>query len=175
MTSLIVAFLLIIASLLVLLVLVIGIVFLLDMFLELPYVGTRRSKVKTIMELSAIKEHETLVDLGSGDGRLLVEAAKRGAQAIGYEINPILIFVTIIHAKLRGVRSQVKVYQTSLWKADLAVADVVLVYAMRKTMPRFEELIYKNCKKGTRIVVNTNPFPNKKPAKEENGVFLYKV
>jgi ubiquinone/menaquinone biosynthesis C-methylase UbiE len=173
MLSVIAGLLLTIASLMVLFVLVIGVVFLFDIFLELPYVGTRRAKIKTIMELSKIQEGETLVDLGSGDGRLLVEAAKGGAHAIGYEINPFLVFVTIIHSKLRGVREEVKVYQSSLWKADLAIADVVLIYAMRKTMPRFEEFIYKNCKKGTRIVVNTNPFPNKKPQKEENGVFLY--
>ena len=167
--------LLIIASLLVLFVLVVGIVFIFDLFLELPYVGTRRSRIKTIMELANIRDGETLVDLGSGDGRLLIEAAKRGAHAIGYEINPFLIFVTIIHSKLRGLRESVKVYQASLWKADLAVADIVLVYAMRKSMAKFENLIYKNCKKGTRIVVNTNPFPSKKPQKEENGVFLYIV
>lgn len=127
------------------------------------------------MEQAKIKEGETLVDLGSGDGRLLIESAKRGAHAIGYEINPFLVFITLIHAKLRGVRDYVKVYQSSLWKADLAIADVVLVYAMRKTMPRFEEFIYENCQKGTRIVVNTNPFPNKKPIKEKNGFFVYKV
>lgn len=175
MPSIIAGLLLTIASLMVLFVLVIGIVFLFDLFLELPYVGTRRSKIKTILDLSKIKEGETLVDLGSGDGRLPIEAAKRGAHGIGYEINPFLVFVTIIHAKLRGVGDYVKVYQTNLWKADLAVADVVLVYAMRKTMPRFEEFIYKNCKKGTRIVVNTNPFPGKKPEKEKDGVYLYKV
>ena len=127
------------------------------------------------MELAKAKEGETLVDLGSGDGRLLVESAKRGAHAIGYEINPFLVFVTIIHAKLRGVRDCVKVYQSDFWKADLAIADVVLVYAMRKTMPRFETFLYKNCKKGTRIVVNTNPFPGKKPEKEKDGLYLYKV
>jgi len=175
MSSIIAGLLLTIASLLVLFVLVIGIVFFFDLFLELPYVGTRRSKIKTILDLSKIKEGETLVDLGSGDGRLPIEAAKRGAHGIGYEINPFLVFVTIIHAKLRGVGDYVKVYQTNLWKADLAVADVVLVYAMRKTMARFETLIYKNCKKGTRVVVNTNPFPGKKPEKEKDGVFLYIV
>jgi len=45
----------------------------------------------------------------------------------------------------------------------------------RKTMPKFEDFVYKNAKRGTRIIVNTNPFSNKKPQKAENGIFLYEI
>ncbi len=127
------------------------------------------------MQFAGIKKGQTVVDLGSGDGRLLVESAARDAFAIGYEINPLLIAITLIHAKLKGVAPNVSVYKSDLWKADLKIADVVFIYAKRKTMPRFEKFIFENCQKGTRIVVNTNPFPNKKPVEEANGVFHYKV
>lgn len=149
--------------------------FFFDLFLELPYVATNRKKIETIMKFADIKQGQTVVDLGSGDGRLLIKAATLGAFAVGYEINPFLIGVTLVHAKLKGVAPNVSVYKSNLWKADLKIADVVFVYAKRRTMARFEEFVYKNCQKGTRVVVNTNPFPGKKPIKEENGVFLYKV
>lgn len=146
-----------------------------DFFLDLPYVATDRQKIDSIIKLAKIKKGETVVDLGSGDGRLLFAAAQRGAHAIGYEINPLLIVLTHIHAKLKGLVDQIELRRQNLWKADLAVADVIFVYGRRKNMPKFEEFIYRNAQKGSRVVVNTNPFPNKEPQKSANDFFLYQV
>ena len=146
-----------------------------DAFLDLPYVATQRHKIEVIMKFAQVKKGETIVDLGSGDGRLLFASAAKGARAIGYEINPLLIFLTLLHAKLKGLSDNIVVIRRNLWKADLKVADVIFVYAKRKTMQKFEDFVYKNAKSGTRIVVNTNPFPSKKPVKEENKIFLYLV
>ena len=159
-----------------LLFVVIGIsLFVLDLFLDLPYVATNRKKIDAIMKYAGIKDGQTVVDLGSGDGRLLIESAKRGAFAIGYEINPLLSLTSKLHAKIKGLGDRVEVKSVSFWKADLKVADVIFVYAFIKTMPRFEDFIFSNARKGTRIVANTNPFPNKKPLKSTNGVFLYET
>lgn len=163
--------------------------FLMDLFLELPYVATKKGKIDTIISLAQIKEEERVVDLGSGDGRLLFATAQKGAHAIGYEINPFLIWLTRIKARFflhpRGVFKAttrlhpggVTVKRQSLWQSqkDLKKADVIFVYAYRKSMQKFEDFVFQNAKKGTRIVVNTNPFPTKKPIKSENGIFLYKV
>lgn len=175
MLQLLIAALLIVIMLLLLFIIVGFFFFLFDIFLELPYVATKRHKIETIINFAQIEEGETIVDLGSGDGRLLIASAKKGAIAIGYEINPFLIGITLVHAKIKGLADKISVYKSNLWKADLAIADVVFVYGRKKTMQKFEDFVYKNSKKGTRIVVNTNPFPGKKPLKEGNGVFLYKV
>jgi len=148
---------------------------LIDVFLDLPYVATQRHKLDVITKFAGIKKGETVVDLGSGDGRLLFAAANKGAKAIGYEINPFLIAITLIHTKLKGLGNLVWVERESLWKADLAVADVIFVYSLRKHMKKFEDFVYKNATKGTRVVVNTNPFPSKKPEKQEDKIFLYKI
>lgn len=173
--TVVVAILIIIVSLLMLFISLGFFLFVLDLFLELPYVATNRKKIETIMTFARIKKGQTVVDLGSGDGRLLVAAAKKGAFAIGYEINPLLILVSNIHAKIKGLGDMVKIKNVSFWNADLKTADVIFVYAFIKKMPKFEEYIWKNAKKGTRVVVNTNPFPNKKPSESDNGVFLYIV
>lgn len=173
--AIIITLLVLIAAALLLFILIGLFLFILDLFLDLPYVATNRKKIETIMEYAQIKKGQTIVDLGSGDGRLLIESAKRGAFAIGYEINPLLIIVSKIHASIKGLGDRVEVKNTSFWKADLKVADVIFVYAFIKTMPKFEEFIWQNAKKGTRVVVNTNPLPNKNPLKSSNGVFLYKV
>lgn len=146
-----------------------------DLFLDLPYVATDRKKIETIIKLSKIKKGETVIDLGSGDGRLLFAAAQKGAQAIGYELNPLLIILSVVHAKLKGLSNQIEVRRQNLWKADLKIADVIFVYSLRRDIAKFEEFVWQNAQKGARIVVNTNPFPNKKPKKSQNGFFLYKV
>jgi cyclopropane fatty-acyl-phospholipid synthase-like methyltransferase len=168
-----IAILLIIASALMLFVFITLAFLTIDVFLDLPFVGARCAHVDTIMKLANIKKGETIIDLGSGDGRLLFAAARKGAKAIGYEINPFLIILTKIHSSLKGVEENIKVRKENLWKADLKIADVIFVYAKRNTMQKFEDFVYKNAKKGTRIVVNTNPFPSKKALNSENNIFLY--
>ncbi|MDO8487214.1 MAG: class I SAM-dependent methyltransferase [Candidatus Curtissbacteria bacterium] len=199
MVQLLVAILLLIIMLLLLMIIVGFFFFLFDIFLELPYVATKRHKIDTIIKFAQIKPGQTVVDLGAGDGRLLIASAQKGANAIGYEINPFLILITRIRAHFLSLRSaswrrsslkrgdhhghqddlamtgKVIVYKSNLWRADLAVADVVFVYGRRKTMQKFQDFVYKNARSGTRVIVNTNPFPNKKYVKSENGIFLYKI
>ena len=152
--------------------------FVFDAFLDLPYVATDRKKINTIVKFANIRHGQTIVDLGSGDGRLLIAAAQQGAKAVGYELNPLLIAVTLIHAKIKGLSNSVWVERKNLWKADLKVADVIFVYGRSRTMKKFEDFVFKSAKKDTLIIVNTDktvPFPNKKPAKQENGIYLYIV
>lgn len=197
MLALTLGFILILISFLLLLIIVGFFFYLFDAFLDLPYVATRRNKVSTIIDLSGVKPGETAVDLGSGDGRLLIAAAKQGAYAIGYEINPMLVWITRVRSLIQGysvnevrnihknssrfartVKGSVNIYRSDLWKADLKQADVIFVYARQGTMQKMENFVFKFAKRGARIIVNTDltkPFPSKKPIKSENGIFLYKV
>ena len=146
-----------------------------DIFRELPFVGARKKQIDAILELAQIKKGDTVVDLGSGDGRLLIEAAKKGAIAVGYEINPILVFVSKVKTNFSGVSKKITIKKQSLWDADLKKADVIFVYAMRKSMPKFENFIFGNSKRGVKVIANTNPFPNKTATKSINSIFLYKI
>lgn len=175
MIEILIAVLLTIIVVILLIVILLGFFYAIDLFLDLPYVATKPDKIDTIMKLAAIKKGETIIDLGSGDGRLLFTSAKYKAHAIGYEINPFLIALTLIHAKLKGFSNEIEIYKQNLWKADLKIADVVFVYGRKKTMQKFEDFVYNNAKKGARIVVNTNPFPSKKPLKSQNQIYLYQV
>lgn len=187
MLALTLGFILILISFILFLIIVGFFFYLFDAFLDLPYVATKRNKIETIIELSDIMPGETAVDLGSGDGRLLFPAAQKGAKAIGYELNPMLVALTSLKAwffHLRGESSkhlgggQVKVYRSDLWKADLKTADIIFVYARQGTMQKMEDFIFKFAKRGARVVVNTDltkPFPSKKPLKSQNDIYLYRV
>src|SRR3989338_862908 len=173
--QIIVGSLLIIVAIFLLLVILVGVFYAIDIFLDLPYVATKRHKIETIIKLAQIKKGETVVDLGSGDGRLLFAAAEKGAQARGYELNPFLIGLTLIHTKLKGLGNQIEIEKKNMWKADLKIADVIFVYSLKKSIKKFEDFVYKNATPGTRIVVNLHSFPDKKPIKVKDGIYLYKV
>ncbi|OGD85330.1 hypothetical protein A2164_04510 [Candidatus Curtissbacteria bacterium RBG_13_35_7] len=175
MTEAIIAIILIIITALLLFVILMGVFYTIDLFLDLPYVGTQHHKIETIIKLAQIKKGETAVDLGSGDGRLLYAAAQKGAKAIGYELNPFLIVITLIHTKLKGLGNEISIERKNLWQADLKVADVIFVYSLKKSIAKFEEYVYKNATPGTRVIVNLHPFPNKKPLKQKDGIYLYKI
>lgn len=166
---------LIVITFLLLAVIVMGTFYAIDLFLDLPYVGAKRHQIATIIKLAQIKNNETVIDLGSGDGRLLIAAASAGAYAIGYELNPFSVLISRLHIYLKGLSENIMVHRQNMWRADLKVADVIFVYSLKVKIKKFEDFIYQNARSGTRVVVNTNPFPNKKPVKVENGIFLYRV
>src|SRR3989344_3761460 len=126
--------------------------FAIDLFLDLPYVATKRNKIETIIKLAQIKKNQTVIDLGSGDGRLLLAAAQKGAYAVGYELNPFLVLISRFHARLKGLSENVMIHRQNMWKADLKVADVIFVYSLKKTIAKFQDFIYKNARPGTRVV-----------------------
>lgn len=173
--GLVVAIILLAVLFVLLFILIVFFALIFDLFLSVPYVATKGHQMDVIKKFAKIKKNETIVDLGSGDGRLLILAAEQGGFAIGYEINPFFLVLSRLRVGMMGLSDHVKVKNKNLWQADLKVADVIFVFGKRKSMQRFEDFVWQNSKKGTRILVNMNPFPNKKPKKEESGIFLYTV
>lgn len=165
---------LIIVALALLAVILMGIFYFIDLFFEVPYIATKRNKIPTIIKLASPKKGETVIDLGAGDGRLLFAFAKEGARAIGYELNPFLILKTNLLIKFKGTKNIV-FKKENFWDCDLEVADIIIVYAMRTSMQKFENFVFKNAKNGARVIANTNPFPNRKAVKSEDGIYLYEV
>ena len=111
--------------------------FLLIVFRGAPYVPTHKRDVEALFGLYDFKPGEVLVDLGSGDGRVLVEAAKRGVRAVGYELNPFLVF----YSRWRlGREENVSVKLQDFWSAklpdDTAVVFVFLADPFMKKLDR---------------------------------------
>jgi predicted RNA methylase len=101
-----------------------------------PYAAVGTERLTTMIELASIKKGEKVVDLESGDGRIVAACAKVGAQAYGYEINPILVFISRRLLK----RNEIKIahiYQRSYWNADLSQFQVVTLYGTTHIMNGF--------------------------------------
>lgn len=135
-------------------------------------IPSRHSTVKRMMAVAAVKPGDRLVDLGSGDGRILFHAAARGAECVGFEINPFLCWYTRLRAFVTRT-SGVQVLQSDLWKADLSQADVLTIYMVPQYMPRLKAKVQAEMKPGSRIVAAVYPFPDWEPQQRVENVFLY--
>lgn len=152
------------------------VIFMLSFFFGPPFIPTPGKIAKEMITLAKIKKGATVVDLGSGDGRLLIEAALHGATAIGYEINPFLALWTKLSAFHHGVSKHVSVKTGNYNKADLKKADIIFVYGITGVMDRLQKKIFQEAKKGTLILSYKFPFPHVKNEKQTpSGIFTYRI
>lgn len=149
--------------------------FFLPVFGGAPYVPTPTKRVKKMLEMAELKPGETLIDIGAGDGRILIEAGKSGAQAIGYEIDPLLVYLTRRKIKKLGLEKRVRIFWRSFWKADLKSADVVTFYGITGIMGKMEKKLLSELKPGARVASYIFPFPKWQEEKKEDGIYLYRA
>lgn len=148
----------------------------LSLFLGVPFLPTHRKQSELLMELAGVGPGSMVVDLGSGAGRLMFAAARRGAKSVtGYELNPVLYLWTKLMIVLKGYNGQVHVLCKSLYKADVKNADIVTMFLFPQFMPPLEKKLFAECKPGTQLASYTFAFPNVKPDIKKEAIFLYTV
>jgi hypothetical protein len=119
---------------------------------RVPYVPTPQSVVDTMLDTAKVGPRDYLIDLGSGDGRIVITAAKqRGARGFGVDINPDRIKESNENARLAGVTDRVAFHQQNLFETDLSLATVITMYLLPRVnlelRPKLLELA-----PGTRLV-----------------------
>ncbi len=140
---------------------------------DAPYVGSKREKVERMLRLAKLTETDRVVDLGSGDGRLVFAAAKEGVdEAVGYEIHPILVWRSKILAKLFRLPQAVFRSQ-SFWDVSLSEFNVVFVYQLPRVMIRLAKKFSEELPLGARIISNSFELPGWEAILEEEGVRMY--
>jgi hypothetical protein len=140
-----------------------------------PFVPVNRKQFDAVMALADIRPGETLFDLGSGDGRLVIAAARGGAHAHGWEIAPHLVAWSWFVARLVGVGKSCQFHWQSLWESPYGRADVVTCYLFPQQMARLERKLLKEMRPGARVVSVSFRFPHWLPAAGQGGVYLYVV
>jgi SAM-dependent methyltransferase len=129
-------------------------------FIGAPWVPAFRRDVKAVLADTALKKGHLYIELGCGDGRLVEEAAKRGAQAIGYEINPVMWFIAVVRTRKYP---SAHIYLGNFWKKDLSEADVVMAFLLPKFMERLETKVNAELKSGARLASYIFELPTKHP------------
>lgn len=153
----------------------IAIVFIISVVIGVPFLPTNRKQAKLMMELAGIKEGSVVIDLGSGAGRLLFLAAKKGARAIGYELNPFLVWWTRLMIKLKKLDGRVEVKCENLYNADFKNVDVVFAFLFNNPMKKLENKLFSELHPGAKIVSYVFPISGRVPVVKEQGIFVYVV
>lgn len=135
-----------------------------------PWVPAFKEDVEKVLDDSGLKAGQLYVELGCGDGRLLKAAAKRGATAVGYEINPLMWLA----AWLRNLgEPKVRVILGDFWQKDLTKADIVMTFLTPRYMQKLEDKLKKELRPGTVFVSYIFELPNKKPALKRHHWQVY--
>lgn len=121
--------------------------------LDTPYVPTPQVVVDRMLELAQIRPGDTVIDLGSGDGRIMITAAQKyGARGFGVELNPRLVESSNDAARTAGVSDRVQFLQQDLFKTDFREADVLTLYLLPDVNMVLRPKILSDMKPGTRVV-----------------------
>jgi tRNA G37 N-methylase Trm5 len=134
-----------------------------------PYVPTPQEVVDRMLELAQVKKGDVVYDLGSGDGRIVITAAKKyGVKAIGFEIDPERIKESTENIKKAGVGDLVEIRQQDIRSVDLSPASVLTMYLLPEVNLMIRPNIWKQMKPGSRIVAHDFDMGDWKPLKTEN-------
>jgi SAM-dependent methyltransferase len=144
----------------------------------LPWVPTRERRIHKALHLADVKPGDVVYDLGAGDGRVLLAAARDfGARAVGIEISPVHCLIAWMRALLSGVGRQVTVRWGSFYNADYSDADVVFAYMTQGQAARLRPHLEARLKPGARIVTISSDLDGWEPEKIDQNdlVFLYRM
>jgi histone methylation protein DOT1 len=146
--------------------------------LDAPYVATPQVTVDEMLRIANVGPQDVVVDLGSGDGRIVVTAAKKfGARGFGVELDWRLNLQAVENARQAGVEDRVKFLEQDLFKTDLSEATVVTTYLLQFMMLRLRT-VFLGLKPGTRIVSHDFDFGDWRPDRKtyvRKNVFLWIV
>ena len=149
--------------------------------LDVAYVPTPKTIVRQMLTLAGLRRGETLFDLGAGDGRIMIEAARKfGARAVGIEIDPER--VTRIQDRLRSTGIKADIIQADFMKVDLSSADVIAIYLSESVNANLAPKLERELRAGARVVSLDYPLPGWVPEKESiakgalhRKLYLYRV
>jgi SAM-dependent methyltransferase len=123
---------------------------------DVPYVPTTEQAVEEMLKLAKVTKSDVVYDLGCGDGRIVIAAAKKyGARGVGIDINPVRIGEAKENAKRAGVENLVRFEENDLFKADIHEATVVSLFLLPNINLKLRPKLLQDLKPGTRVVSNT--------------------
>jgi hypothetical protein len=139
-----------------------------------PWVPTPMSKVHKMLQMAEVGPGDLVYDLGCGDGRTIVTAARGyGAQAVGIEIDPLRYLWCQMLVTVLGLRDSVRVIYGSFYKQDLSDADVVTCYLLQSTNEKLEGKFKQELHPSTRVVSNSFTFPGLRLLRRDGEAELY--
>ena len=133
---------------------------------DVVWVPSPEEMVERALDLAAVTPKDFVIDLGSGDGRNVISAAKRGAQALGVEFNADLVQLSKQYAAKAGVADKATFVQGDMFEADISKATVMALFLLPDNLKRLRQKLF-DLRPGTRIVANTFGIEGWKPDEQK--------
>ncbi len=137
-----------------------------ELEVDVPLVATPYEVVEKMLDMANIGKGDYLIDLGSGDGRIVIEAAKRGAIGHGVDIDPKLVDLSFERAKEEGVEGRVMFVVEDIFETDFSMATVVTIYMSPGVNRQMRPKFFEQLAPGTRVVSHIFGMGNWSPDKE---------
>ncbi|XP_054726767.1 ATP synthase subunit C lysine N-methyltransferase [Anastrepha obliqua] len=129
----------------------------------LPYVPATNEQVRNVLSFLPKNSRSKLLDIGSGDGRIVIAAAENGLLADGVELNPWLVWYSRLSALRQGVQGQTKFFRRDLWKYSVAPYDYVVIFGVEQMMKDLENKLIAEAQSNSKIIACRFPLPNLQP------------
>ena len=123
------------------------------------YIPTPHVVVKKALSIANVGVNDVFYDLGAGDGRVVIEAAKRGAYSVAVEIDPYLCEVIKANALKEGVLDRISIIEASFFDVDLSDATVVYMYLYKSINNQLKDKLERELSIGTRVITIDFPIP----------------
>jgi hypothetical protein len=130
-----------------------------------------RRDTAAILDLAALTPGQTLIDLGSGDGRFLRAAARRGIRGIGYELNPFLWLISLIVTW--RYRQLVRIHLANFWHTPLPPADAIYVFLIHRLMSKLDHKLTQEITTPTRVISFVFQIPGREPVVSTRNSYRY--
>jgi SAM-dependent methyltransferase len=143
-----------------------------------PYLPTLTKQVGTALDLVDLKPGQTLLELGCGDGKVLIAAVERGWNVVGYELNPILALIAWLRTRRYNSRGSgsVRVVCGDFWSKEWPPAEGIFVFLLDSFMQKLDTKIaqsYGKDGKSVKLVSFAFQIPDREPKVQKDGLFLY--
>ena len=144
----------------------------------LPWIPTHRHRIQKALALAQIQPNEILYDLGAGDGRVLIHAARDyGALAVGIEVGPAHCLIAWLRALFAGVYDRVSIRMGNFYRGDLTEADIVYAFLTPAYAARLQPHLEKQLRPGTRVITISADLDGWEPSAFDSDdlIFLYRM
>ncbi|MBI3485610.1 hypothetical protein HY025_01550 [Candidatus Daviesbacteria bacterium] len=141
---------------------------------DAPYIPTQVRKIKSLLTLAGVKKNKVFYELGSGDGRVVIEAAKLKAISFGIEQSWLRVWLSRAKASSLNLKNA-QFFHGNIFDRNFYPADIVYIYLLQKAVDRLEKKLKKELKKGAVVITQTYHFKSWKPYKKINQFWMYRV